>query len=550
VPLEPEPAEPYEHEQAELREPDPAGERAGSLYYHLLVAALAAREEDHAQALASYSQAMHLSDDPRLAERAARLALQADEPALGQEAAQRWMALDAEATEPRQILALFELRLGERQAARDRLGALLREAGPGRDEVFAQVAAALSRERDRAAALNLLEQLVWEFPAEAHAHHALAQVASHFGQTERALAAVRRALLLEPNWHAPRLLMIRLHLQQGDGEQALAMVEKVLSERPDDYELRLYYARALLNDAQLEPALEQFELLLTEQPNDAQVLYGAALLAVELERLEEARAHLLQLVNLGQRLPDAYYYLGYIAELESDGKGALRWYNEVTGPRRYEAQLRMAVISAGKGSLDAARQRLARLREQHPEQAVRTRVVESELLSRAGKLDESLRVLDIALAEQPQAVELLYSRALLQVQLDNLKAAEADLRAILALRPHHADALNALGYTLVDRTDRLQEGFELIRRAYELKPDSAAIIDSMGWAYFRLGDPQTALRYLEEAYQLSDDPEIAAHLAEVLWTLGEREEAERILAEALEQYPDAPILKETRKRLR
>ncbi len=550
VPLREPAAEADFEPELEFEIGEPLGDDAlASLYYHLLVAEFAASENDLQQALRAYLEAMRLHEDARIAERAARLALQLGADREGDQAVRRWLELAPDEPSAHLTAGLLLLRRGELEPALAHIRRGLDDP-EGFDAAFTRLGVALTRLPDRDLALSVLERLAREYPAEPHAHYVRAQVAAHFGEFEAALTATRQALLLEPQWEAARLLMIRIHLQHGSTEEALELLEQVLKNRPDDYDLRLYYAQALLNVSQLELAMEQFELLLKHRPDDAQVLYGAALLALEMERYEAARAYLLRLVNVGERLDDAYYYLGRLAEVEDDGRGALRWYNEVGGERRVEAQLRMAMIAAAHGNMPAARQRLERLREQHPEEALRSLLVENDLLRRAGRKEEAHALLDQAIVQHPRAVELLYARALSHVDFDRIDAAEQDLRAVLALQPDHAHALNALGYTLVDRTERYEEGYRYILRAYELKPDSAAIIDSLGWAYYRMGDLEQALRYLEEAYELLPDPEIAAHLAEVRWHLGQREEAERVLGEALEQWPDAPVLAATRKRLR
>ncbi|WP_181919206.1 tetratricopeptide repeat protein [Alkalilimnicola ehrlichii] len=512
------------------------------LYYHLLVAELSVQLDDAGQALDSYLAAMRMADDVRVAERAARLALYERRNNDGLEAAQRWLALAPASPEAHQAVGLFELRHGNRDAALEHFQVLLDDPLIGPEEALARLGVALSQEPDREAGLAVLETIVAERPAEAHAQYVLAQVAAQVGRTDVALLAAQRASLLEPEWRAPYLLNIRIQLQEGETKAALDLLEKVLANRPEDYELRLYYARTLLNMERTASALGQFELLLQERPRDPQILYGAALLAVELERVEQARRYLLRLINVGERLDDAYFYLGRLAEGEGDYNGAIRWYGEAGGDRLVEAQFRIALLLVERGEVRAARQRLARFRREHPEEALRAYVMEAELVRQVGQPDQALVLLSRALGEWPDAVELLYSRALVNVELDRLLAAERDLRAIIRQRPDHAHALNALGYTLVDRTERYQEGYELIRRAHALKPTNPAIMDSLGWAYYRLGDAAKALEYIEQAYQRHPDPEIAAHLAKILWALGEYEEALQVFSEAWEADPEHPAL--------
>lgn len=519
-----------------------------TLYYQLLLGELAARTDDHSTSLSAYAEAMMLSDDPRLAAHATRLALRMDDAEIGVRAARRWLELVPDEPDARYALGLFALYDGSIDAGLPHL----RTSLAARDDLpaaFTRLGVALSQVPQRQVALDTMQALVAEYPAEPHAQYVLAQVAAHFGELDLATQAVERALLLEPQSEAARLLLIRIHLQAGRSGLALSLLERYLERRPDDLELRLYYARALFDDSRLNQALTQFLHVLEERPRDDQALYGAALIALELEKYEQARTYLLRLINLGVHLDPSYMQLGRLAELEGDRSGAMRWYAEVQGELRVEAQWRMAFVAADGGNIDAARDRLERLRRTHPEHDEETWLVESAILQRSGDRDANLALLNAALDMHPDAVDLLYARALVLVEYERLDAVERDLRAILDQQPDHAHALNALGYTLIDRTDRIREGYQYVRRAYELLPNSPAIIDSVGWAYFRLGEPEKARDYLERAYRDSQQPEIAAHLAEVLWRLGDREAAERILQEALERAPEAQPLLEVRERL-
>ena len=338
-------------------------------------------------------------------------------------------------------------------------------------------------------------------------------------------------------------------MRAGRPDAALASLESLLEQDPQDYDLRLRYAQALLSQSRGQAALAQFEKLLETRPNDSGVLYAAGLLSLEAGDTEAARRHLRRLLAVGERREAARYYLGRVAEAEGEPDEALKWYRQVSGELRDDAQLRVATVLAQRGHLQQARDHLESLRRQNPELYGPTHVVEGDLLRNAGRLEESHEVLSRALEERSEDADLLYGRAMTAIALDRIDQAVADLRRILDNDPDNAQVLNALGYTLVDSTGRVDEGAELISRAFELSPDDPAIIDSMGWAAFRQGRPEEALGYLQQAHVMVDDPEIAAHLGEVLWTLGERERARRIWQEALEAAPDHPILRRTMDRL-
>ncbi len=245
----------------------------------------------------------------------------------------------------------------------------------------------------------------------------------------------------------------------------------------------------------------------------------------------------------------AYYYLGQIAESREDIEAALAAYRKVSdGEHRLNAQIRAAVLLAESGRLVQARAHLHGLRSDNSQQAIRIYRAEAEILTKRKDYEDAMQVYDGALADYPQDTDLLYSRAMLAEKMDDLERLEQDLRSILAREPNNADALNALGYTLADRTDRYSEAYELVKRAYELKPDDHYVIDSMGWTLYRMGRHQEALMHLRRAMDLNGDPEIAAHLGEVLWVSGDKQAAMEIWDTALKGTPDDPRLLDVKKR--
>lgn len=522
-------------------------DRLADLMFHMLRGEIAGRLGDLEQALTAYTEAMRLSDDPGLAERAARVALYLDRRDAAQEAAARWLVLEPESADAHEVLGLIALRRGNQPDAVAQFKAMI-DAGVSEEASIERLTYLLARE-DAEPALRVLEALTASYPKQPRAYYSLAEQALRAEAPELALQAADQALKLAPEWVDPVLVKVRAQMALGQDEAALQLLEQTLEAQPLERELRLEYARALLNLEQSGRALEQFQILLEDQPGDPQTLYAAALLALELEDYERARDYLLRLVNSGARLDEAYLHLGQLAERERDIKGALRWYRQVRGASRPEAELRVAVLLAESGQLDAARQQLAELRADSPALSVRSYLVEGELLRQARRLQNAAEVYTMGLLDHPSQLDLLYARALTWAQLRDVTAAEADLRAVLAEKPEQPLALNALGYTLVDLTDRDQEGLELIQRAYAQSPDDPAIIDSMGWAHYQLGDYQQAQEYLEQAYQLDPAGEIAAHLVEVLWKLGERERARAVFAEALVQHPEDETLLRTKERL-
>jgi tetratricopeptide (TPR) repeat protein len=267
------------------------------------------------------------------------------------------------------------------------------------------------------------------------------------------------------------------------------------------------------------------------------ILFTAAVLALEQEKLDQARDYLLRLKALGQREDEVAFLLGQVEERAGNSDAAMGWYAQVDGPNATDAAVRIARLHAAAGDVSRARDMLQQLRDQLPDEGTTLYLIEGEMLRANGAEDQAMAVYDRALEERPDDADLRYARAMAAVAMDRIDLLESDLRRILDQDPDHVDALNALGYTLADRTDRLQEARELIEKALALKPDEPAIKDSMGWVLYRQGDAAAAEPYLRAALDTVFDPEIAAHLGEVLWALGRRDEAREVWDRALNEAP-------------
>ncbi len=327
------------------------------------------------------------------------------------------------------------------------------------------------------------------------------------------------------------------------------MLSDALERRPEASEIRLAYARALVDAKRYDDARDQFERLAEENPDDHDVQYALGLLLVQTNRLDDAAERFRLLVHTRERREAAWFYLGQIAETQRKPDEALDAYRRVDrGEHRLNAQIRVAVLLAEQGDVDRARAHLHGLRGNNNQEVVRLYRAEAEILVRRDMLDDAMGVYGDAIEQFPTNTDLLYARAMLAEKLDRLDILEQDLRDILSREPNNADALNALGYTLADRTDRLDEAYELIERAFNLKPDDHYVVDSMGWVLYRLGRYQEALKHLRKAFELSPDAEVAAHLGEVLWVMGNQDEAREVWETALKETPDDKRLLDVKKR--
>lgn len=515
---------------------------APDLLYDLIIGELAAQRGRLDLAVDTYLDAARSSQSASIAERATRMALFAGRKDQGREALRLWVEARPNDVEPRQISATLLLVEGHTERAVAELKQIVVRADSP-EEGFRHVVALLGKVEDRAQGLEAMELLAREFPEDAQAYFALGLMALHAEQLEVADTAVREALVRAPAWNKALTLRARILRRQDRGDEALEVMRQLVQSRSQDLDTRLTFARMLVEARRYAEGREQFRLIMTQQPQDSEVLYALALLSLQTEDLDDAEDVLRELIRRGYHDQEAAYFLGQIAEEREQPEDAIDWYANVKqGDYYLPARIRSVVLQARSGELQAARSQLQRLRVQHEGLDVRLYLVEGEILRDADRLKEAMALYDRALEEIPNNTELLYARGLLGERMDRVDLLERDLSAILQHEPDHADALNALGYTLADRTSRYSEAYAYIQRALELKPDNAAIIDSMGWVHYRLGNYSEAERYLRRALEVHHDAEIAAHLSEVLVTVGKRDQAREVLRNALEQDPGNALL--------
>jgi tetratricopeptide (TPR) repeat protein len=529
--------------------PSVEGPTSGDNLYKLLVAEIAGRRGRLDLSLENYLEVARTTRDPAVAERAVRIAVFARDQEGGLEAANLWTEIAPDSTDARQVYAALLLRAGEIDTAVRQLDAAVPHYAGGPAEAYPRIGDMLARERDKAVAVAVMARLVGGRPDDPHAQSAYAQLLARAGQTDRAVQVYERVLALDPDDQQTLIIYARLLQRQGKTDQAVGTLSEALERHPESDRVRLTYARLLVDAKQYDDALEQFRRLSQRAPENADVRYAYGLLLFQTNKMDEAEAQFEELIARRQRMPVAHYYLGQIAEAREDIEAALSAYRQVTeGEHRLNAQIRAAVLLAESGRVVQARAHLHGLRGDNSQQAIRIYRAEAEILTKRKDYGEAMQVYNGALADYPNDTDLLYSRAMLAEKMDDLELLESDLRSILAREPNNADALNALGYTLADRTDRYAEAYELVKRAYELKPDDHYVIDSMGWTLYRMGRLQEALLHLRRAMELNGDPEIAAHLGEVLWMMGDRKAAREIWDTALKSTPDDPRLLDVKKR--
>lgn len=517
--------------------------------YDLLLGEIAGQRDQLDTALDAYLRQTRQLRDPLLAERAARIAWYARDKARIREATLLWVELAPDDPDANANALMGLVQAGDIEAAAPMLDRLLSNQQLRiRFGVILQYAQAADM-TVRARLSAMLEDLSPRHPHHAALALARAHLADMRGQPEEALALVRYSRANEPDVADAIELEARLLAAAGRERQALKLLAHGSKRFPDDRDLRLSYLRLLLENERGDDARDELSSMRAHWPDDGDLAMSLALVEWETGHPEHAKSLLIELADTGYREDDAWNYAGRIAMSEGKHAEAISYFQNVRGPQFLVSQIQVAYALQQTGRLPDARRLLSALRDQAPEATTQLYVAESDLLARADDADGALALISAALSQAPDDPDLRYARAMAAERVGQIDLVESDLRGLLAEHPRNAMVLNALGYTLADRTDRYEEARLLIERALALAPEDPAILDSMGWVLFKLGLLEEAETWLRRAWARSQDPEIAAHLGEALWQRGKKREARALWKRTLAKNPGHAALKATMGRL-
>ena len=557
---------------------------------HLLLAELSREREQFDAAVEHYLEAALISENPQLAELTAELALQADLPGIGLRAAQRWLELSGEANRTYLYMGIFRLRLGEIGPALEDFGTFVAGAESAAAAVARSIEA-LAEESDTEAAVVIVQGLVDSHPDLAEGHYGLARLALRRGDYDTVLAHSALAAELSPDWAEAQMLYARSLLLTGSDENGLALARQLAADEPR-LEVRLQYAELLLSTGRTGEARELLDGVLEESPGLTEAVRALAFLTLSDGDLEESRARFNEIRTDPRFRDEAFYYLGRIAEMQEEHLQAMRHYSRVVeGNNAVDAQLRVAqLLYVNLDDPDGALRHLREFGVANTQYVTDMLLGQGEILVRLGREQEAIgllaeelqrspdddrlhdanvqlhlilaqdaveeerygeadRTLNRALNSYPGNPSVRYAKALLYQERGRLRRSASALQQLVDDFPDDAGFLNALGYLLTDELGRHDEALDLLRRALAAEPDNPAIIDSMGWVLFHLGDHEAALGYLERAFALFPDPEVAAHIVDTHWALGNREQALELLRESLEENADSEHLLEVQQRL-
>ncbi|WP_239700869.1 tetratricopeptide repeat protein [Massilia sp. 9096] len=496
--------------------------------------------------------------DPRLAKRAAEMALSAKQADDALAAVKLWREFAPNSDEASQYylgLVVLSDNLGE---AENLLKQRLADATPGaRGLVMFQMQQLLLRAKDKEAAAAMLERLVAPYPNMMESHVVLSQAALARNDKAAAQREAQTALKLKPDSEIAVLTLA----QVSDSEaQATQVLHDYLAAHPDAREVRVAYARLLVNARQYDAARAEFLALDKAQPDNPGTLYALGILSMQMNDSKAADGYFSRFVDLAEKTPTdetdptkAILILSQLAEERGDNKAALAWLDrlETDDPKMaFGAELRRAQLTAKDGDVPGARKLLATLKTADPAEQAQILLVEAQILRDAGKPQEGFKLLEQGAKRFPDNTDFLYDYALMAEKLGRTDVMEKTLRQVIAKQPGNQQAYNALGYSLAERNVRLKEAYALVDKALKMAPDDPFIMDSMGWVQYRMGHLDAAEAQLRKAYGLRGDPEIAVHLGEVLWKKGDKEGARKLFLDAQAKDPKNDALKSTLARLR
>ncbi len=518
--------------------------------YMLMAAELAGQRGQYGIALEGYMEAAKRVNDPRFAERAAKIAMYMKDSDKTDEAVSLWLKDDPKNSTARKIAALSALRAGNKQEAVEHLNVVLKTDPAGFEKTTLELASVLQRDGKSYFFYGVLDTLAEKNPDQAVVYFVQSLLAMEMKNTALAEQKIQRALNIQPGWDKALVFQAQIAVFSGDLNKAKTLLKNASLKYPENDKFKKLLAQVLIKSGEYEAAGEVYQGIVLSNPKDAESQIALALVDLQLNRDGKAEDIFKQLLEQAEWRNQASFYLGKIEEKRGHTQKALAWFDKVTeGPLVFESAISAVSLLVKEKKFDEAGTRLSLLADQFPKQKLRIILMQAGLYSQQEQYEKAFKLLTDALAAQPDQRDLLYTRALTAARIKKPDVLESDLKKILAKYPDDAEALNALGYSLLDNADRYLEAEKYLQQALRLQPNEAVIMDSFGWLQFKLGRLDQALDYLERAYAKQEEGEIAAHLAEVLWTLGRKEEARKVFNKAVKKAPEDEYLLDFQKRL-
>jgi tetratricopeptide (TPR) repeat protein len=518
--------------------------------FMLMSAELAGQRGQYDLAYEGYIEAAKRVKDPKPAERAAMIAMYLKDSKKLNRSLTLWLKKDPGNLTARKLAVLSSLEAGSQQKTLEHLTVILDNDAAGFESAVLELASALQSEGKLRVVYDALEALAAKRPNQAAVYYLQSILAMQMKDQEVAERKIEQALKLQPDWDKALAFRAQIAVMSGDLSKAVAFLRNVHQKYPDNQKIGKMLTQFLIKTGEYDEAGKVYQKLVEKDPKDFESWLALALVHIQMDRENEAEEILKKLLDEDEWRNQARFYLGKLEEKRENTKKALNWYDQVREePFNFEAGVAAVNLLVHDKQYEEAVSRLQTMQDGFPKEKVRITLMKAELLNQQKRYQEAYDELSAALAEQPDSKELLYTRALIAERTGKLDVLESDLKKILARYPDNAEALNALGYTLLSFPSRLSEAEGYLSRALKLQPDEPVILDSYGWLLFKQGKAEQALRYLEQAYAKQKENEIAAHLAEVLWTLGRKEEAKKLFDRAFKEAPGDEYLLDFKQRI-
>ena len=514
------------------------------LLFEFLFGEIAGQRGNLGIATEAYVDMAKRTRDPRIVQRALDIALFSGNVTASLEMAKLLTEIDPNSIKAKQTLSALLAHSGSIDEARPNIEKLLaQQTGENLDKGLLQLNNLFTRQSDRQAVLSAIQSVTKPYLDHPEAHYAISIAAWRAGQMELAQEEADKAASMRPGWEMAALLKMQI-LEQADKNRVQPFLKDFLAQYPKSQEVRLNYAKFLVSEKKYAEAREEFDELKKTFPENREVAFAVGLLSLQLGDVDSAISDFKKLLDQGYQNTDLVrYYLGQSYELKKNPVEAEKWYNAVEKGNQYlAAKVRVAVLMKEQGNLAGARSYLHNIPTSNEAEKVFIIQAEAQMLHDSGNYREAYAVLDRGLAKFPDSPNLLYDQAMAAEKLGKIRETEKSLNKLIRIQPDFAQAYNALGYTLVEHTTRYKEALPLLEKALNLSPQDPYTLDSMGWLQFKMGNVPSSIDYLKRAYAGRRDPEIAAHLAEVLWVQGKHEDAKKLLQSSLKENPGNEVL--------
>jgi len=539
--LEPKEKSPQKLEKTSL-DPD--------VLFMLMTAELAGQRGQYDIAIEGYTEAAKHAHDPKLAERAAMIAMYVKDGYKTNEAVKLWLSLDSKNLTARKIAALSALKMGDKQGAAEHFKVMLAVDLAGFEAALQELAGALQKDGKVGLLYDALEVLANQSSGQAEIYYMQSLLAMQMNDKALAERKIQQALDVHSGWDKALMFQAQIPVFSGDLTKAKILLKDALSKYPNNTKISKMLAQIYIKAQDYEAALDVYQGLISHNPKDWESQFAVALIYYQLDKNGKAEAIFESLMDQSDWKFQALFYRGKLAEKQGDNKQALVWFDKVEeGSLVFDAGVAGISILAKDKQYAVADSRIAQLQLKFPKQKLQLILVQAELYNQQKQYEHAFNILSDALLDFPDQKELLYTRALIAERLDKTTIVEADLKKILAVEPDNVESLNALGYTLLNQPARYTDAEAFLQRALSLEPNSAVVIDSYGWLQFKLGHAEKALSYLQQAYEKQQESEIASHLIEVLSKLGRQNEARDLFDKAISEAPDDEYLLNVKRKL-